>query len=57
LRESYIVLPNQIQNLPKFQGILKVAEHPAALVKIKYQKFAAHAPRFVSIQNSITTKV
>ncbi len=50
LRESYAVMPSQLQDLPKLRGYLKIASEPAALVKVKVKKFSARARRFVSLK-------
>jgi hypothetical protein len=47
VRISHLVLPDEIKNLPDLQGYLKVTNHSAAFVKIKYQKFAGRARRFI----------
>ena len=47
LRESYAVLPAQLQDLPDLRGYLKIAGLPAAAVRVKVEKFPARAERFV----------
>lgn len=48
IRESYAVLPAQLQDLPDLRGYLKIAGFPAAAVKVKVKKFSARIERFVS---------
>jgi type IV secretory pathway TraG/TraD family ATPase VirD4 len=47
LRESYAVMPSQLQDLPDLTGYLKIAEY-AAPVKLKRKNFPTRARRFVS---------
>ncbi len=47
LRESYAVLPAELQDLPDLKGYFKIAGLPAAAVKVKVQQFPALTERFV----------
>ena len=48
LRESYAVMPAELQDLPELKGYLKISGEPATLVKVRVQKFSARARRFIS---------
>lgn len=50
LRESYVVTPSQLQDLPDLEGYLKISGLPTSYVKIKYKKFDAINQRFVPTQ-------
>ena len=47
IRESYVVLSSQLQNLKDLRGYFKIAGLPAAAVRVKFKKFPARAERFV----------
>ena len=48
LRESYAILPAQLQDLSDLKGYLKIAGHPASAVKVKVKGFPAIANRFIA---------
>jgi hypothetical protein len=47
IKESYAVLPAQLQDLPDLRGYFKIAGLPAAAVRVKVKKFPARTERFV----------
>ncbi len=47
IKESYAVLPAQLQDLPDLRGYCKMAGFPAAAVKVKIKKFSGQTERFV----------
>ncbi len=55
LRESYAVIPAQLQDLPDLKGYLKIAGYPAASVKVKVKQFPSRASRFVEINHQTET--
>ncbi|MGL6344778.1 MAG: type IV secretion system DNA-binding domain-containing protein, partial [Waterburya sp.] len=52
LRESYVVMPDEIKNLPDLSGYLKIAQY-CAPVKLKRKKFPVRAKKFVG-SHSVT---
>jgi hypothetical protein len=48
IKESYAVLPAQLQDLPDLRGYFKIAGLPAAAVRMKVKKFPKRNERFVS---------
>ena len=55
LRESYAILPAQLQDLPDLKGYLKIGGYPAASVKVKVKRFPVRAKRFVEIHRQKQT--
>lgn len=47
IKESYAVLPAELQDLPDLRGYFKMAGLPAAAVKVKVKKFPRRIERFV----------
>ena len=47
LRESYAVLPAQLQDLPDLKGYLKIAGMPAAAVRVRVEQFREGTKAFV----------
>ena len=48
IKESFAVLPAQLQDLPDLKGYFKIAGFPAAEVRVKVKKFPKQIERFVS---------
>ncbi len=53
IKESYAVLPAELQDLPDLKGYFKIAGLPAAAVRVKVKKFPQRIERFVRGQDSI----
>ena len=53
IKESFAVLPAQLQDLPDLRGYFKIAGLPAAAVRVKIEKFPRRIKRFVRGQDSI----
>jgi hypothetical protein len=50
IRETYAVLPSQLQNLPRLEGYLTIADgSPPARVQVTPQSFGRKADRFIPI--------
>ncbi|MDJ0649464.1 MAG: type IV secretion system DNA-binding domain-containing protein [Xenococcaceae cyanobacterium MO_188.B19] len=47
LRESYAILPAELQDLPDLIGYFKIAGFPAAAVRVRVKKFPGQTERFV----------
>lgn len=51
IKESFAVLPAELQDLPDLRGYLKIAGFPAGRVRVKVNKFQNRTKRFVAYSN------
>ncbi|WP_052055361.1 type IV secretion system DNA-binding domain-containing protein [Myxosarcina sp. GI1] len=56
LRESYAVLPSELQDLPDLRGYFKLASLPAAMVRVKVKRFPALSQRFIAFNTQVKKK-
>ena len=47
IKESFAVLPTELQDLPDLKGYFKIAGFPAAEVRVKVKKFSRQIERFI----------